>query len=49
MVLEDAEQRFGEGEMDEMVKVIEDVLVYGKGLEDVEKPVMNGDAVKGER
>ena len=38
MVLEDAEERFEEEVLDEMVKVIGDVLVHGKGLEDVEVP-----------
>jgi hypothetical protein len=35
MLLEDAEQRFSEEALDEMVAVIEDVLVHGRGLEDV--------------
>jgi len=35
MLLEDFEERFGEEELDEMVKVIADVLVHGKGLDDV--------------
>ena len=35
MLLEDAEERFEEEVLDEMVTVIGDVLVHGKGLDDV--------------
>ena len=35
MLLEDAEERFEEEVLDEMVTVIRDVLVHGKGLDDV--------------
>jgi hypothetical protein len=44
MVLEDAEERFEEVVLDDMVKVIGDVLVHGKGLDDVGVPeeVENG-------
>jgi len=35
MLLEDAEQRFGEDQLDEMVRIIEDVLVKGEGLDEV--------------
>jgi hypothetical protein len=38
MVLEDAEERFKEEVLDEMVGVIGDVLVHGKGLDDVGVP-----------
>jgi hypothetical protein len=44
MLLEDAEERFEEEVLDEMVKVIGDVLVHGMGLDDVRVPeeVENG-------
>lgn len=45
MLLEDAEQRFSEETLDEMVAVIEDVLVHGSGLEAVAMP----DARSGKR
>lgn len=38
MVLEDAEERFGEEVLDEMLGAIGDVLVHGKGLDDIEWP-----------
>lgn len=36
MLLEDVEERFGEDVLDEMVTVIGNVLVHGKGLDDVD-------------
>jgi len=35
MLLEDVEERFEEDVLDEMLRVIGDVLVHGKGLDDV--------------
>ena len=42
LLLEDAEQRFAEVEMDEMLRIIEDVLVKGEGLDEV-GPLEEGD------
>ena len=42
MLLEDAEQRFSEEELDEMVRIIDDVLVKGEGLDEVSLPEERG-------
>lgn len=49
MLLEDAEQRFSEETLDEIVAVVEDVLLYGRGLDDVAMPDgRNGAREKGD-